>query len=555
MSRNDAREVDVKLHPDVRVLALTVLSAAVAAGVAAPVADAVSASTSYTVPGTYEFVVPAGITSLTVTAVGGSGGSCDGTAGGHGASVTATVPAAPGETLVVGVGANGGGCGSAPQGAGAGGAGAGGYYGGGAAGGVSDAFPGNGGAGGGGASAVSIAPVWSGVGPLVVAGGGGGAAVTSPGGDAGSAGASTLGGGGGGGAGSLTGEGSGGSPGSGGKSGNSGTLGVGGAGGAGGSNAVFDFGGGGGGGGYYGGGGGGGGGQPNPAPGGGGGGGSNFTASVDSGVSTTTGTSPAVTIQYAAAQATESASSLTFPGAQPQGTVSPAQSLTLSSTGTAPLIVSGYTVTGTNPDDYIVNNGCTQPLAKNSTCTVDVRFSPQAPGASSAILTLLTNAPTPLAPVTLSGTGGSLPAGPQGPQGETGAAGPTGPTGATGPAGAPGAAGPTGPAGPAGKVELITCHSVVTTKHVHGHTHKTTAQKCRGKLISGTVKFTTASVVHAALTRGRVTYASGAEVTAGGHSRLVLTPARALHRGRYTLTLRTHTRRGETVHRTTITLR
>jgi hypothetical protein len=49
----------------------------------------------FTTPGSYAFVVPAGISSLTVTAVGGSGDCCEGTAGGHGASVTATGPATP----------------------------------------------------------------------------------------------------------------------------------------------------------------------------------------------------------------------------------------------------------------------------------------------------------------------------------------------------------------------------------------------------------------------------------------------------------------------------
>lgn len=64
-----------------------------------------------------------------------------------------------------------------------------------------------------------------------------------------------------------------------------------------------------------------------------------------------------------------------------------------------------------------------------------MRFSPQAQGASSATLTILSNAPTGPSLVTPSGTGAAPTTGATGPQGPQGPAGPKGPQGATGPAG------------------------------------------------------------------------------------------------------------------------
>ncbi len=67
-------------------------------------------SQTFDVPGTYDFVVPVGVTSLTVDAYGASGGSGDGNpavAGGLGGRTTATIAVTPGETLKVVVGGAG----------------------------------------------------------------------------------------------------------------------------------------------------------------------------------------------------------------------------------------------------------------------------------------------------------------------------------------------------------------------------------------------------------------------------------------------------------------
>jgi DNA-binding beta-propeller fold protein YncE len=118
-----------------------------------------------------------------------------------------------------------------------------------------------------------------------------------------------------------------------------------------------------------------------------------------------------------------------------------------------------------------------------------------------------------------------LKAGAQGPTG-TGSAGEkgvNGPVGATGPAGPTGAQ---GPQGPAGKVELVTC------KKVKGKQH------CTTKLVSGTVRFTTAGrAAQATLSRHGVVYAAGTARTAHGRTSLRLLPVRRLRPGRYTLTL------------------
>ncbi len=121
-----------------------------------------------------------------------------------------------------------------------------------------------------------------------------------------------------------------------------------------------------------------------------------------------------------------------------------------------------------------------------------------------------------------------LKAGTQGPTGtgSAGEKGAAGAVGAQGPAGPAGAQGPAGPAGPAGHVELVTC------KKVKGKQH------CTAKLVSGTVKFTTAGqAAQATVSRHGVVYAAGTARTARGRTSLRLAPVRGLRPGRYTLTL------------------
>lgn len=311
-----------------------------------------TASQSFTEAGEQAFIVPAGVTTVQVTlvggegAVGGAGNSGSHSSGGGGATVTATLAVSPGETLFTETAGDGKSNG------------AGGYNGGG-----SDARTGETGGGGGGASdvrtcSVAASPSSCAGGSslatrLVVAGGGGGGG--RGGADTGDA--AVIKGGTGGAAGQPGGEGAfdthGDAGGEGGQAGGTtppggapgghssepatqGQLGVGGAGG----NSLAAAGGGGGGG-LYGGGGGGGGLQFvesggafnvfNSGGGGGGGGGSGFAGGA-SGVSsfllqtTTPGAQPAITFTWTLpppAASTGGATGLTATGATLTGTVNP----------------------------------------------------------------------------------------------------------------------------------------------------------------------------------------------------------------------------------------
>jgi hypothetical protein len=258
----------------------SVAAASAPCGSVTPAQSGSTVTCSYASGASDTFTVPAGVTSVTIKAVGGQGGSsgpspCSSLAGGEGAIVSATaVTVNPSDSLAVTVATNGGvgttvsgecaaGGGGGP-GAGSGGAGA------------------DGGGGGGGGSAVIDTTASA---TLVVAGGGGGAGYGdgATGGDAGQQGGSEVG--------------SGGSPGTQDGPGNAGTFPTEGgcpsesASPGSGMNGGPDFaGGGGGGGGYYGGGAG--------CVGGGGGGGSSYPAADVTGYDSTR--TPSVTISYTA---------------------------------------------------------------------------------------------------------------------------------------------------------------------------------------------------------------------------------------------------------------
>jgi hypothetical protein len=314
---------------------------------------------------------------------------------------------------------------------------------------------------------------------------------------------------------------------------NGGTAGGSGTAGAGGSSSGGNFGGGGGGGGYIGGGAGGSSGLP--GSGGGGGAGSSFgpagsvVATATAAPSVTMGPSPPTL-------AVGAPGSLAFPGTQPLETVSAPQTLNLTNIGSVTLAISGLAFAGTDPGDFFVgSDGCLGPLAPGAGCSLTVNFAPQATGSRSATLQIASNDPNSPTSVGLMGTGGQLPQGPPGPNGTNGA---------------PGAQGPTG------KVELVTCRTVTKTvkKKVRGKTRKVKVTKrvCTTKLVSGPVKFTTSAASYrATLSRGRETYATGTAAAAGpGLWKLALSDRRAVHAGRYTLTLS----RGRVTRRLTITI-
>jgi hypothetical protein len=98
---------------------------------------------------------------------------------------------------------------------------------------------------------------------------------------------------------------------------------------------------------------------------------------------------------------TLSASNFTFT-AQQVPTQSSAQTLTITSSGNAPVTISAFALTG----DYIETDTCTgQTLTPPATCTVQIIFAPASIGARSGQLTVFANIPTGQAIVALSGIG------------------------------------------------------------------------------------------------------------------------------------------------------
>ena len=98
--------------------------------------------------------------------------------------------------------------------------------------------------------------------------------------------------------------------------------------------------------------------------------------------------------------------SLTF-AAQPIGTTSAPQSITVSNTGTGSLFINSAATRGANPLDFTqTSDGCSGlTLAAGTSCTVSITFSPTASGARSATFILTDNAPASPQTVPISGTG------------------------------------------------------------------------------------------------------------------------------------------------------
>jgi trimeric autotransporter adhesin len=103
-----------------------------------------------------------------------------------------------------------------------------------------------------------------------------------------------------------------------------------------------------------------------------------------------------------------------------------------------------------------------------------------------------------------------------------------------GPSGQPGAA---GPPGASGRIELVSCKTIAKTVGRNGHKHKVKRQKCKGRLVSGPVSFTTDKASgRASVSRAGVIYASGQRFSTGrGQTVLMLSVSRRLTPGNYTL--------------------
>ncbi|MGB8525116.1 MAG: choice-of-anchor D domain-containing protein [Candidatus Acidiferrales bacterium] len=110
---------------------------------------------------------------------------------------------------------------------------------------------------------------------------------------------------------------------------------------------------------------------------------------------TGTAVAPAITL---------SASSLTF-SAQPAGTASAPQNVTLSNAGSTSLGVSGILLTGANPTDFIETNNCPQSLGASASCLITVKFDPAASGPANRAATISVSDNAPQSPQTIALTG------------------------------------------------------------------------------------------------------------------------------------------------------
>jgi 6-phosphogluconolactonase (cycloisomerase 2 family) len=114
---------------------------------------------------------------------------------------------------------------------------------------------------------------------------------------------------------------------------------------------------------------------------------------------TGTGSGPSV----ARSAVTLSPALLSF-GTVTQGASSAPQNVTLTSTGTAALHISSVALTGANPTDFSLTNGCTAPAyAVNATCTIGLTFTPLATGLLTATLTITDDAPNSPQTISISG--------------------------------------------------------------------------------------------------------------------------------------------------------
>jgi hypothetical protein len=197
-------------------------------------------------------------------------------------------------------------------------------------------------------------------------------------------------------------------------------------------------------------------------------------------------------------------------GTVPLGTLSAAQTVTVTNNGAAPLLGAPL-LGGANPEDFLVTaDSCVGGGGFNGSgqCNLQVRFGPTGTQNTARSATLLpsANTPTAVTAAALGGTAGTLPAGTPGPTGATGAAGDTGATGAP---------------GPAGRNATVTC--------------KPTKAKIKGKTIRirCTVKLAPAAArVSMRLTKNGRVVARGSGRRA---SRATLTARRGLRPGRYRL--------------------
>jgi hypothetical protein len=104
-----------------------------------------------------------------------------------------------------------------------------------------------------------------------------------------------------------------------------------------------------------------------------------------------------------------SPSTLTY-GAQPVGTTSASQTVTLTNTGTASLFINGVSSSGLDQLDFNrTNDQCVgMPVAVGASCTITIVFNPTATGTRTMTLSVIDTAASSPQVITLTGTGTSV---------------------------------------------------------------------------------------------------------------------------------------------------
>jgi len=92
-------------------------------------------------------------------------------------------------------------------------------------------------------------------------------------------------------------------------------------------------------------------------------------------------------------------------GSETEGTASATQSVTLTNTGNASLLITSISVTGANASDFSQTNSCGGLVGANGTCTIIVTFTPSGSGSRTAAISIVDNAPGSPQSETLTGTG------------------------------------------------------------------------------------------------------------------------------------------------------
>jgi hypothetical protein len=110
-----------------------------------------------------------------------------------------------------------------------------------------------------------------------------------------------------------------------------------------------------------------------------------------------TGAAPAATASFSTAV-------LAF-GSLPSGTISPAQAVILSNTGTVALSISSIAISGANAGSFGQSNTCGTALPAGANCAIAVSFSPSGIGALAAVLNVANNSNGSQQSVSLTGTG------------------------------------------------------------------------------------------------------------------------------------------------------